>query len=260
MEGDQYTRATVNGNMNFNPLPPHGGRPISFATGSEMQSFQSTPSAWRETICHVTVACTRRISIHSLRMEGDQYQIMFRYRQLLFQSTPSAWRETILPGLVRRPLPYFNPLPPHGGRQLLRPSPLADGAFQSTPSAWRETLTRFSLPSHLSISIHSLRMEGDVQIWDNIFRSYHFNPLPPHGGRQGNLSKSQQLQIFQSTPSAWRETDGLIREIAAERFQSTPSAWRETCQLQIFRFGIPISIHSLRMEGDCRRFNQKSGL
>ena len=33
--------------------------------------FQSTPSAWRETLCYLFVVVSFAISIHSLRMEGD---------------------------------------------------------------------------------------------------------------------------------------------------------------------------------------------
>ena len=56
------------------------------------------------------------------------------------------------------------------------------------------------------ISIHSLRMEGDIT--DGIKRIFH--------------------PIFQSTPSAWRETIDALPQI-----------------IQAL-----ISIHSLRMEGD----------
>ena len=35
--------------INFNPLPPHGGRLIAVVTLKHMIKFQSTPSAWRET-------------------------------------------------------------------------------------------------------------------------------------------------------------------------------------------------------------------
>ena len=59
---------------------------------------------------------------------------------------------------------------------------------------------------HLSISIHSLRMEGDTQQVILHKKITYFNPLPPHGGR---LSNQKQ---------------------------------------HAFRFHI--SIHSLRMEGD----------
>ena len=58
------------------------------------------------------------ISIHSLRMEGDLVYTPFRGNRA-----------------------YFNPLPPHGGRQLGR----------SGKALYR------------GISIHSLRMEGDLR-------------------------------------------------------------------------------------------------
>ena len=57
--------------FHFNPLPPHGGRlnaPNSFLF---VRSFQSTPSAWRETITMPIDFKKFNISIHSLRMEGD---------------------------------------------------------------------------------------------------------------------------------------------------------------------------------------------
>ena len=101
------------------------------------------------------------ISIHSLRMEGDMLPVSFWIIPLIFQSTPSAWRETFLAvtGINARPFQstpsawrethhgrrhkdsseYFNPLPPHGGRQF----------------AWEV------FKEILDISIHSLRMEGD---------------------------------------------------------------------------------------------------
>ena len=78
----------------FNPLPPHGGRlkgEYSFFAFPEIsihslrmegdtfvtllsifqKSFQSTPSAWRETSTYKHTAEQSGISIHSLRMEGD---------------------------------------------------------------------------------------------------------------------------------------------------------------------------------------------
>ena len=57
-----------------------------------------------------------------------------------FQSTPSAWRETHL---------YLPDL------HILI-------IFQSTPSAWRETLSPNIYIYDFTISIHSLRMEGDL--------------------------------------------------------------------------------------------------
>ena len=57
-----------------------------------------------------------------------------------------------------------------------------------------------------SISIHSLRVEGDRE-----------SPEP------------FKLRIpFQSTPSVWRETVVAASNNAVTPFQSTPSVWRET--------------------------------
>ena len=82
-----------------------------------------------------------------------------------------------------------------------------------------------------TISIHSLRMEGDALcVFDDWFQN-----------------------VFQSTPSAWRETVTNPFSLTENVFQSTPSAWRETLSLFSKHFtNVHISIHSLRMEGDSK--------
>ena len=147
--------------MDFNPLPPHGGRRLT----------------------SVEIPEGTKISIHSLRMEGDfllhrRSSKTFHFNPLPphggrltspfcistfspFQSTPSAWRETSYKMFVSTPFRNFNPLPPHGGRHDQNAYHVGDHVFQSTPSAWRETDCKI----RLSESTH------------------HFNPLPPHGGR-----------------------------------------------------------------------------
>ena len=80
----------------FNPLPPHGGRQLlAHSYILRLQRFQSTPSAWRETpfLC-LFVRSRKVISIHSLRMEGDSSSTSPCLGRWVFQSTPSAWRET----------------------------------------------------------------------------------------------------------------------------------------------------------------------
>ena len=145
--------------------------------------FQSTPSAWRETVSaerrngeksyfnplpphggrRVMAECFEclYISIHSLRMEGDDMRVLVFPPDCTFQSTPSAWRETPLYILLFIHLSDFNPLPPHGGRRILEIRRIAQRIFQSTPSAWRETIRGTTPFSQIA----------------------HFNPLPPHGGR-----------------------------------------------------------------------------
>ena len=132
----------------------------------------------------VSFPAGKRISIHSLRMEGDDICIVSKAMLYIFQSTPSAWRETCYtdyPAAIRKisihslrmegdmtapckncPERDFNPLPPHGGR----PNP--DAGYIG----------------EYAISIHSLRMEGDA----------------------GFFQCQTAISSFQSTPSAWRET------------------------------------------------------
>ena len=100
---------------------------------------------------------------------------------------------------------YFNPLPPHGGRRR-----------------------RCGISSALQ----------------------HFNPLPPHGGRHDRLTAARRFLYFNPLPPHGGRLNSGCCWKRCRIFQSTPSAWRETwqhgrnCRMQ------HISIHSLRMEGD----------
>ena len=168
--------------------------------------FQSTPSAWRETLAQLSDLLRMHISIHSLRMEGDAAGVYHAWRTGKFQSTPSAWRETdqeVFGWLI--------------------------WLFLSTPSAWRETISR-------------KRSEES---------SKHFNPLPPHGGRRDDFTKSR-YDFYISIHSLRMEGDFIVfRTISPPvSFQSTPSAWRETILRSRVSIDRTISIHSLRMEGD----------
>ena len=123
---------------------------------------------------------------------------------------------------------HFNPLPPHGGRLRTEWSLKSVLLFQSTPSAWRETETGLRHTDGLCISIHSLRMEGDMRPSPALPWYGYFNPLPPHGGRRIHIHTVRRRNTF----------------------QSTPSAWRETVSIKTYPCFLAISIHSLRMEGD----------
>ena len=49
MEGDACVEIGIKEVKYFNPLPPHGGRLYYGTDGQLYFTFQSTPSAWRET-------------------------------------------------------------------------------------------------------------------------------------------------------------------------------------------------------------------
>ncbi len=131
----------------FNPLPPCGGRPLCSISTLTISKFQSTPSVWRETESECYLPQATKISIHSLRVEGDCQLNKQVVHYPEFQSTPSVWRET------------------HSITVLI-----CTVLFQSTPSVWRETAPKMLFWMPLAISIHSLRVEGDPDTLSNCRR------------------------------------------------------------------------------------------
>ena len=340
MEGDPLLVLFFPGSeISIHSLRMEGDR--SFLSAHQFaQKFQSTPSAWRET------------NLSSVPLYGQG-----------FQSTPSAWRETDRPTVAFSLIRYFNPLPPHGGRQAqivsfprchnisihsLRMegdpgSELLPGSEEISIHSLRmegdqeEALARtadcnisihslrmegdicaFTFNFSIFISIHSLRMEGDFRCFQNILLMFtfqstpsawretqdsnrnardelyfnplpphggrhviclfwiirrHFNPLPPHGGRLSGTFTPRTDSLFQSTPSAWRETDvSAHHQVMRRHFNPLPPHGGRRCtdrsldRLSYFNPLPPhggrqisdcsksstsiISIHSLRMEGD----------
>ena len=165
MEGDTAYPDQTNQGYNFNPLPPHGGRPepnLKLVTVPiSIHSLRMEGD-----LEYLFFSTSQIISIHSLRMEGDYWNCMCDICGRTFQSTPSAWRETCACITYRMHRSNFNPLPPHGGRH------------------GRQKYKNIGY----YISIHSLRMEGDPVTAPPCFA----------------------LILFQSTPSAWRETMTLM--------------------------------------------------
>ena len=125
---------------NFNPLPPCGGRPVTYSNDLIDVRFQSTPSVWRETAAdgssYSALPC---ISIHSLRVEGDMFPLLWLHWKR-FQSTPSVWRETGENHAVC--IVYsisIHSLRVEGDHAAALQCGIF-ARFQSTPSVWRETL------------------------------------------------------------------------------------------------------------------------
>ena len=237
--------------------------------------FQSTPSVWRETNFQLRRRNSKCISIHSLRMEGDEQvtddwlsrnpisihslrmegdtaHSFFQIFPMTFQSTPSVWRETTQTQNQTLRKRHFNPLPPYGGRPVLASILRSNTAFQSTPSVWRET--------HVTVTVSSpsAQFQSTPSVWREtlILRILtgtrnNFNPLPPYGGRQQKQNYRQDVSAFQSTPSVWRETCKLCQYLCASSdFNPLPPYGGRPLATCWLRFVCSISIHSLRMEGD----------
>ena len=152
----------ASGAKNFNPLPPCGGR------HPEQLDLEQE----------------EKISIHSLRVEGDVPVVGILQFGLRFQSTPSVWRETSVLVFLRSYAGNFNPLPPCGGRH-----------------SHTHTLIVCS-----NISIHSLRVEGDLRSrLGNASCGISIHSLRVEGD-VFPFTISFEIYGFQSTPSVWRET------------------------------------------------------
>ena len=60
---------------------------------------------------------------------------------------------------------------------------------------------------------------------------FHFNPLPPCGGRRGTQSAGCRPRDFNPLPPCGGRHLACIASITLRLFQSTPSVWRETKRL-----------------------------
>ena len=145
--------------------------------------FQSTPSVWRETPVLTDNRWSRR-NFNPLPPYGGRLMqpIISQHRPHFNPLPPYGGRPKT--ASFCRTKSDFNPLPPYGGRHTIIIRKRLSILFQSTPSVWRETHSDRIHDGRNSISIHSLRMEGD-------HANSHIRP---------------PIIVFQSTPSVWRET------------------------------------------------------
>ena len=150
--------------------------------------------------------------------------------------------------------PDFYPRPPRGGRLLALCCCSVTSKFLSTPSARRATVTGGDLVYFLVISIHALREEGDQEPARHIgfCGKISIHALREEGDTLRRCGSSLASR-FLSTPSARRATCPRFILFYRVQFLSTPSARRATHTLVGRCFGVEISIHALREEGDFRR-------
>ena len=205
----------------FNPLPPCGGRHFyGVSTDYILGNFNPLPP------------CGGRLS-HRLKPTT----------RTTFQSTPSVWRETRTVCDRSLALTYFNPLPPCGGRLICGICRFCCVQFQSTPSVWRETEPRRCDTGGALISIHSLRVEGDIIV--------HCHHLPP-----------RRISIHSLRVEGDNKSDYTLQKL--RHFNPLPPCGGRRCPDKHLGWIPAISIHSLRVEGDvpairvtcrCRDFN-----
>ena len=170
--------------QHFNPLSPHGERPMPHYGVPPKDGFQSTLPAWGETELIDLILTLLSISIHSPRMGRDMITIGKTTNATPFQSTLPAWGETYgIKGLIEVP-----------------------ELFQSTLPAWGETIGQNVTSFSGQISIHSPRMGRDGSRPGRSSGRPYFNPLSPHGERRCAFWRPTRKKRFQSTLPAWGET------------------------------------------------------
>ena len=162
MEGDCRKSCQNKYIAYFNPLPPHGGRLVFSLPGADLGSISIHSLRMEgDNVCDCPV-CIHCISIHSLRMEGDSENLF-----------AAVCRNDISIHSLRMEGDHFigcavciDCISIHSLRM--------EGDGRGSPG----------IPVPHWISIHSLRMEGDPDGLHLPRSIRNFNPLPPHGGRR----------------------------------------------------------------------------
>ena len=196
------------------------------------------------------------ISIHALRVEGDSRRGSVVSTSPEFLSTPSGWRAT---SFYRLHVPcrlYFYPRPPGGGRPLYTDGKQYPIAFLSTPSGWRATSssvmpsvsTRFlSTPSGWRAT---RRLHGFVA------KLFDFYPRPPGGGRHRYCRRDPgSNHFYPRPPGGGRPLPPLSCPASLRDFYPRPPGGGRRFPLCSRSFYPAISIHALRVEGDCERIS-----
>ena len=105
----------------------------------------------------------------------------------------------------------------------------------------------------VKISIHALRVEGDTGTYSYTLAPTDFYPRPPGGGRPKCIRKKQRMRgdFYPRPPGGGRLHKQAFPQYFACAFLSTPSGWRATAKILPKGVGRhSISIHALRVEGD----------
>ena len=294
-EGDRFTSGAARLSANFYPRPPRGGRPPTPPSSRLTTYFYPRPPRGGRLQRYLQKAqdqpyfyprpprggrpggfsskrCPGSISIHALREEGDQSNLIRKpsnaisihalreegdvdnkMKMIKIEISIHALREEGDSSITNSPSwpTYFYPRPPRGGRHIIQDYVLEGKKFLSTPSARRATDRLGGYPPPALISIHALREEGDYTTYDCICKEILFLSTP--SARRATPAIPQDPLPDQISIHALREEgDKPPARVVPRRgqFLSTPSARRATQGWHHDHHGQQISIHALREEGD----------
>ena len=88
---------------------------IGYTSGVTSDIFQSTPSAWRVTQAYVYDVYFTKISIHTLRVEGDEYDRVIKMIEEGISIHTLRVEGDIVYITIDIDVFNFNPHPPRGG-------------------------------------------------------------------------------------------------------------------------------------------------
>ena len=214
----------------FNPLSPHGERPLDAPAVAPRRRFQSTLPAWGETAVQAFHFLPPR-NFNPLSPHGER-------------RIPCAWIGATF---------HFNPLSPHGER-LNHPQKFSIWLlFQSTLPAWGET-------GIANLIKEKGKFQSTLPAWGETprpnrkgFHRAHFNPLSPHGERLCDGLRYRRSHLFQSTLPAWGETGTEPAERDSPPISiHSPRMGRDLQRILKHQRRVRISIHSPRMGRDVR--------
>ena len=208
---------------------PSGWRATAIALSPYFASlFLSTPSGWRATLRYGVRDKFRRISIHALRVEGDNPSLRAKSERYI-----SIHALRVEGDLRRQLITDYWPISIHAlrveGDELLVSSAAFTGEFLSTPSGWRAT------PRYPA----------------NTARTSNFYPRPPGGGRRRDLSLRcrSRTDFYPRPPGGGRPICSTFATFFSNFYPRPPGGGRPR-QRKGEDAMTKISIHALRVEGD----------
>ena len=140
-EGDLMRVYRMEGDGDFYPRPPRGGRRFVRGIHLHLRRFLSTPSARRATAASIAARACSSVFLSTPSARRATGGCLLCGCAMEFLSTPSARRATDFSRIFGDFDGYFYPRPPRGGRPAARMICLFVMVFLSTPSARRATQT-----------------------------------------------------------------------------------------------------------------------
>ena len=212
--------------------PREGGRQVTHFEIPAQSAFQSTPPARGATPQAIATSMLLGISIHAPREGGD---------------TASDTRK-------KRPPRYFNPRPPRGGRQFLRPAAFVQRTdFNPRPPRGGRLERLVEQYMVRIISIHAPREGGDqpVRILSDLLRGFQSTP-PARGATIWKMFLCHRDRISIHAPREGGDTMFSVVRRSAVYFNPRPPRGGRLFNCHNHFCYAGISIHAPREGGDRR--------